>query len=201
MPPAVDFGAWNLAELAAAWRHARPFAHVIVDDLLPDEGLAELCRAVAEEPHWPSRDEIYELMGSAQPVVHPTLGGFQRSLASEAGLHAIQAISAQPVARVEMRSYVFMPGHYLLPHSDCRAEIGRRVAFAYYLWGGACAGGELELFECTVDGGEIVATHPALQIAPRANRLVLFEVSPTSLHQVREVLSGARLSLSGWWYG
>src|SRR5260370_390524 len=114
MPPTVDFAAWDLAGLAEAWRRARPFSHVVVDGLLPDEGLAELCRAVAEEPHWPSRDEIYEMMGSAQPPRHPTLTGFERSLGSDDGLRAIQAVSAQPVVRVEMRSYVFLPGQYLL---------------------------------------------------------------------------------------
>ena len=62
-------------------------------------------------------------------------------------------------------------------------------------------GGELELFRCEVDdAGEIVATAPAARIAHRPNRLVLFDVSATSLHQIREVTSGARLSLAGWFH-
>ena len=37
-------------------------------------------------------------------------------------------------------------------------------------------------------------------VEPRPNRLVVFEVSELSLHQVREVMSGLRLSLAGWFY-
>ncbi len=33
-----------------------------------------------------------------------------------------------------------------------------------------------------------------------ANRLVVFDVSDVSLHQVREVLAGLRISLAGWFY-
>ena len=36
---------------------------------------------------------------------------------------------------------------------------------------------------------------------PRENRIVIFEVTPASLHQVREVVRGARVSLSGWFLG
>jgi len=45
-----------------------------------------------------------------------------------------------------------------------------------------------------------VATEPAGQIEPRPNRLVVFEVSEASLHQVREVIGGLRISLAGWFY-
>jgi len=62
-----------------------------------------------------------------------------------------------------------------------------------------CEGGELELFDCDLDGDEIVGARPALRIEPVENRLVVFDVSPGSLHQVREVTGGGRVSLSGWY--
>jgi len=37
-------------------------------------------------------------------------------------------------------------------------------------------------------------------IEPRPNRLVVFDVSDVSLHQVREVVGGLRISLAGWFY-
>ncbi len=56
------------------------------------------------------------------------------------------------------------------------------------------------MFACEVERGEIVATTSARVIEPRANRIVFFEVSDASLHQVREVLAGLRVSLAGWFY-
>jgi Rps23 Pro-64 3,4-dihydroxylase Tpa1-like proline 4-hydroxylase len=66
------------------------------------------------------------------------------------------------------------------------------LAFAYYLPTPAPPeGGELELFR---------GFESARVIEPRPNRLVVFDVGDGTLHQVREVLAGLRLSLAGWFY-
>jgi Rps23 Pro-64 3,4-dihydroxylase Tpa1-like proline 4-hydroxylase len=67
-----------------------------------------------------------------------------------------------------------------------------------YVWLDECVGGELELFACEMNGDDVVHARSAQLIEPRANRLVLFDVSTASLHQVREVLAGTRVSLTGW---
>ena len=91
-----------------------------------------------------------------------------------------------------MRAYAYRPGHYLLPHTDHQDGLLRQLAYAYYLPSPEPpTGGELELF---------ANMQSAKLIAPRDNRLVIFEVGDTSLHQVREVLSGLRISLAGWFY-
>ncbi|MFN0247914.1 MAG: 2OG-Fe(II) oxygenase [Kofleriaceae bacterium] len=61
-------------------------------------------------------------------------------------------------------------------------------------------GGELELYRCRVTNGELADIESAKLIEARANRIAIFDVSDISLHQVREVLGGLRLSLSGWFY-
>jgi Rps23 Pro-64 3,4-dihydroxylase Tpa1-like proline 4-hydroxylase len=103
---------------------------------------------------------------------------------------------------VSLRSYVYLAGSCLLPHNDLGSgEAGRILAWTYYLLPRErFEGGELELFECTLDGDEIVGAAAALRIEPVENRFVVFDVSPRSLHQVREVTSGGRVSLSGWFY-
>jgi Rps23 Pro-64 3,4-dihydroxylase Tpa1-like proline 4-hydroxylase len=189
--------------LAAAWRAARPFPHVIVDGLLSVEDLSALRQAVAREPHFPGHGELYEHMASGEPMTHPTLRAMQDALGAPETLAAVAAITGRAVSRVDMRSYVYLAGSYLLPHTDHRPDPGdaRQVAYAFYLMPGETFdGGALELFACDVEGGEIVATRPETAIAPRENRLVLFDVSPLSLHQVREVTRGGRVSLAGWFY-
>jgi 2OG-Fe(II) oxygenase superfamily len=197
----IDPAKWDLLKRANEWRAARPFAHVVIDDLVDTDSLAALCTAVSAEAHWPNRGEIFDLLGSADNVQHPTLRAFHAELAAPEKLAAVRALTGRPVDRVDLRSYVYMPGHYLLPHTDCRTGGGRQVAYAYYLYSRETEGGELELFDCDMNGDEISATRPAVRIEPRENRMVIFEVTPASLHQVREVVRGARVSLSGWFLG
>jgi Rps23 Pro-64 3,4-dihydroxylase Tpa1-like proline 4-hydroxylase len=110
-------------------------------------------------------------------------------------------ITGKQIVRADMRAYAYRPGDYLLPHSDHQEGLTRALAYAYYLpTPEPPRGGELELFACDLDRGEIVATESAKLIEPRSNRLVVFDVSDVSLHQVREVVAGLRLSLAGWFY-
>jgi hypothetical protein len=196
----IDFASWDVRALGAVWRAARPFPHLVVDELLAPARLEELRAAVAREPHWPDRADLFELMASADPPGDATLAAFAAAL--DGGRAALGAIADKALGRVELRSYVYLPGSYLLPHSDARADARRALAFAFYLSrDDEFEGGELEFFDCTLDGaGEVIATRPAAQLRPAANRLVLFDVSPRSLHQVREVRAGGRVSLSGWFY-
>jgi hypothetical protein len=190
----VDFARWDPAALADAWRAARPFAHVVLDGLLGADELAALCAGVAREPHFPNRADFFEMMASREPATRPELAAFAAGL--DAARPFVAAVTGKPVARVSVQSYVYLAGSYLLPHHDAA---GRLVAFAFYLLPrSSSTGGELELFDCRVEDGEVVAATPTVRIEPEANRLVLFDVTPASLHQVREVTAGARASVSGW---
>ena len=197
----IDTGSWDLPALAERWRAARPFPYVVFDGLVAEPRLTELLEAFEEEPASKIQDDIFEMMASARELEHPVFHRFAAELAGPAMLAAATAITGKPVRRLDMRGYAYLEGDYLLPHADHRADVGRSIAYAYYLdVRGDLEGGELELFECTFEGGVIVATAPAAVIPPARNRLVLFDVSDASLHQVREVTRGMRLSLAGWFY-
>ncbi len=197
----IPVASWKLDDLSRSWAEAQPFPHVFIDDLVAPETQVALLQAISQEAHWPNRGEIYDFMASNPEVAHPTLQAFQAALGSPDVLDAVRAISGRPVASVDMRSYVYVPGSYLLPHADSRAEVGRLVAYAFYLYTQGCEGGELELFTCEMAGTEVVHATPAQRIPPRDNRIVLFDVTNASLHQVREVLAGTRVSLTGWFLG
>jgi hypothetical protein len=197
----IDPSSWDLPALAERWRAARPFPHVILDALVSPSRLLELVAAFEEEPASLIKDDIFEMMASARELEHPVFHRFGAELGGPAMLAVVGGLSGKSVRRIDMRGYAYLEGHYLLPHADHQAGVGRAIAYAYYLDArGDLEGGELELFECKFDGGEIMATAPAVTILPACNRLVLFDVSDASLHQVREVTRGARLSLAGWYY-
>ena len=186
--------------LGASWRSAAPFPHVIVDDFVTAVRLPELLAVLEEEAVDRYEGDIFKFEASA---IEPATAEFRAVRDAFAATLApvLSRVTGKAVSRVDMRAYAYRPGHYLLPHSDHREGLARVLAYAYYLPSPEPPrGGELELFACKVENGEIVATESAAIIEPRANRLVVFDVSDVSLHQVREVLGGLRISLAGWFY-
>jgi Rps23 Pro-64 3,4-dihydroxylase Tpa1-like proline 4-hydroxylase len=194
---------WNLGKawhdepaLADAWRRAAPFPHLVVDDFMT----TDLFAVLEEEPVERYEGDIFRFEATAP---EPTTAEFRELRDGFAAVLAppLSRITGKQVSRVDMRAYAYRPGHYLLPHTDHRDGLARALAYAYYLPSPEPpVGGELELFACRAEAGEIVATASARVIEPRGNRLVVFDVGDISLHQVREVLSGLRISLAGWFY-
>lgn len=186
------------AERAREWREAGPFPHLIIDDAHVDpEALLAL---LEEEPVHRYEAELFVFEASApEPRSAELLSVREAFTQTFAG--PLARITGAPVSTIDMRAYAYRRGHFLLPHTDRDGDQARRLAYAYYLPSpDVPAGGELELFACESSGDQITATTSAKLIEPRANRLVVFAVSEASLHQVREVLDGLRISLAGWFY-
>ncbi len=195
----IDPARWNVGDLAARYAIAAPFPHAVIDDFAGEAFRQELVAAFDEEPADNLQDEIFDVMASGSPPVSPAFQRFRELARSSEVLGAIEAITGERTRDLEVRAYAYLPGHYLLPHADRDAGGRRRVAFAFYVDVlDGTRGGELDLYACETDGGAIVRTTVATTIAPRANRCVLFGVGDTSLHRVREVTAGGRLSLAGW---
>lgn len=189
-----------LLALGEAWRTASPFPHVIIDDLATD--LPSLFAILDEESVDPYEGDILSFEATPPEPRSPELRALRNSFAS-ALAPSLSRITGKPVARVDMRAYAYRVGHYLLPHSDHQQGLARVLAYAFYLPSPEPpAGGELELYACTLgpDNAALASTVSAKLIEPRPNRLVVFDVSDVSLHQVREVTAGLRLSLAGWFY-
>jgi len=187
-------------ELAEAWRTAQPFPHLVFEEFVPRTSLPALMAVLEDEPVECCESDIFAFESSAP---EPTTDEFRALRASFAAALAppLSRITGKTVQRADMRAYAYRVGHYLLPHSDHQHGLERALAFAYYLPSPEPPdGGELELFRCPIERGEITVTESARLIEPRANRLVVFDVSDVSLHQVREVLRGLRISLAGWFY-
>lgn len=175
-----------------------PFRHVIVDDACerPDEILA----IVDDEGVVPYEGDIFRFEATAPEPTSAEMRALRDQFAAELA-PALSRLTGRAVSRVDMRAYAYREGHYLLPHTDHREGLARVLAYAYYLpTPTPPTGGELELFACELADGELASATSAKIIEPRPNRLVVFEVGDTSLHQVREVLAGMRLSLAGWFY-
>jgi Rps23 Pro-64 3,4-dihydroxylase Tpa1-like proline 4-hydroxylase len=193
--------AWqNEDELATRWRAAAPFPFLVFDEFLAPEALPELFAILDEEPVERYEADIFAFDASAS---EPATEAFRRLRDAFAATLAppLSRATGKRLGRADMRAYAYRVGNYLLPHSDHQEGVERALAYAYYLPSPEPPeGGELELFRCRSENGELVSIETARLIEPRANRLVVFDVSDVSLHQVCEVLRGLRISLSGWFY-
>lgn len=187
-PTAVD-----RAKLTAHWRTKPPFRHLILDGVFSDETLDALCGAVSRQPHWPLVDEIATVMASAPKLQDPQLVAVQQQLQAGPIAELLREVTGIETGELLLRSYVYLPGHDLLPHSDFRPGLGRVLAVILYLRADPNGGGALQLFDRQT--GRICE-----QIAPKAGRLAVFEVSPDAIHAVAAVTAGARISLAGWYY-
>lgn len=197
---------WLEADAALRFRAAAPFAHVVIDDFVPASVHAELRAAFDDEDAERLQDEIFDVTASASPPVSAALAAFHAALGDRATLDVVSEIASERLVSVETRAYVYAAGQYLLPHAD--RDDGRRRALAYAFYVDALKdeadrdleGGELDLYATETRDAEIVRASVHTTIVPRANRCVLFAVGPTSLHRVREIRAGARLSLAGWFH-
>ena len=182
------------AALAAAWHAATPFPYVVLDDIVPTGDLMEV---LDDEGVARYEGDLFVFEASPPNGLAKLRESFAAALAP-----LLSRVTGKQVVRADMRAFAYRPGHYLLPHTDHQDRLARVLAYAYYLPSPEPPrGGELELFRCELSGGELIATESARLIEPRPWRLVVFDVSDVSLHQVREVLGGLRISLAGWFYG
>jgi Rps23 Pro-64 3,4-dihydroxylase Tpa1-like proline 4-hydroxylase len=187
-------------KLTASWRQAQPFPHLVVDNLVDESAFASLFEIIEDEAVSDYASDIFSFEATAPVATCSTfvqLGvGFANQLSP-----ILSRITGHDVSRVDMRAFAYRAGHYLLPHTDHQEQLGRVLAYAFYLPSpDPAVGGELQLYRCAISGDDITSCELEISYAPKSNRLIVFEVGPGSLHQVAEVLSGSRLSLAGWFY-
>jgi len=186
--------------LTAEWRAATPFPHVVIDDVLAADDLDGLMSILDDEPVERADSDIFSFEATAPEPTTAAFRAMREQFAADLA-PVFSRVGGATVSRVDMRAYAYRPGHYLLPHTDHQDRLGRIYAYAYYLPSPEPpTDGALELYRCTSRDGELADIVSTKIIEPRANRLVVFEVGDLSLHQVREVLAGLRISLAGWFY-
>src|SRR5205823_10470949 len=129
--------------LARKFRAAKPFRHVVIDKLVDPGALARMQAEFAVEPQVLLQDEIYLHLRSNDPPAMPALCAFRDALSDSCAV--VSQICATKVSRADGSACAYLPGHYLLPHSDARRAEGRSIAYAFYI-AAPRQGGELEFF-------------------------------------------------------
>jgi Rps23 Pro-64 3,4-dihydroxylase Tpa1-like proline 4-hydroxylase len=184
----------------AKWDGMQPFPYCVIDRLLEDDEIAEIMDILDDEPVELFQSDLFCFEATLPNTKSTRFSHWQQQF-SDALLPVVRQLSNKPVSQIDMRAFAYREGHYLLPHTDHQANLQRQVAYAYYLPSGDIpVGGELELFDGSLENATFTKTVPFRKFSALPNRIILFDVSDVSLHQVCEVTSGLRLSLAGWFY-
>jgi hypothetical protein len=191
-------------ELARSFRNAKPFPHLVIDNMFPEEILE---RVVDELPGMDDRKWVHSnddrmLKSNLRSAVDLGAAGYEFSsfLHSAKFLYLLSELTG--IWGLLPDPYLGGAGYHVLPsggyfdlHADRNVEeytrLRRRLAMLVYLnpsWKSEY-GGQLELWDLTGTRCEKV-------IEPDYNRTVLLEVGDQNFHGVRPVLSKTRMRKS-----
>ena len=188
----------SVSDLLDDYRHAKPFPHLVLDDLFPPDHLEALLGELppASGENWVhERNERYVKSNLRSAVyLQEHAYAFTSVLHSAAFLYflteltGIKALIPDPYLR-GAGFHVMEEGGRFEVHADTNTDnycgLHRRLAMMIYLnkdWRPEL-GGQLELWSQD-------ATRCEKVIEPVFNRTVIFEITDTNFHAVRPVASG-----------
>ncbi|KAJ0398157.1 hypothetical protein ATCC90586_004276 [Pythium insidiosum] len=181
-----------------------PFAACQLRDVFDKEFIANVKKELLSLDFVERSNDLYWFYQSddLKKIQTPFLSQFRETVYSAEMREIIEKISGLELNdTVDLAGQRYPPHGYLLCHDD-KLE-GRRIAFIVYLveedWTEA-DGGELSLF--SHDSKTRLPLEIEGAVRPAFNSLAFFEVTPTSYHQVSEILgSRERVSITGWFHG
>jgi prolyl 3-hydroxylase /prolyl 3,4-dihydroxylase len=160
---------------------ARPFPHLVIDNFLPDEEAARARETYGAMRFGPKRSDLFEFLQTEELASNPRLAFLKEQLTRLFG-----GMTDDDGWLTMFASY-YSSGDYLLCHDD-RIE-NRLYAFSYYL--SDYDSGKLILYE-----DDCMSVSKRIEV--RANRLVVFEVSDRSYHEVGYCEKDGRMAFTGW---
>jgi len=194
----------NDIEEKISYQNNIPFCHVALKNFTTHQFAVEALKQLKEEKWFVKRNDLYTFRQTddLKNTIQPCLRDFREALYSDIFrnyLHYITGITLNN--KVDVAGQLYRQGGNLLCHDD---ELdGRRIAFIWYLvpedWTEQ-DGGQFCLYDN--DKGN-PSVEPVKRFTPMWNTLLFFETTPTTWHQVSEVLSKdkERYSISGWFHG
>jgi Rps23 Pro-64 3,4-dihydroxylase Tpa1-like proline 4-hydroxylase len=190
----------NILKLRAQYAGAKPFPHIAIKGFLRPTKARELERALRKQQFSRKEADLFSFSQSADlhALRDKTLKEFLAVLQSVEVTHIVRSITGAKITqgKADASAFIYGPGDHLLCHDD--GVSSRRVAYILNLSTlNAINGGALTLFASKANR----PTSIAKRIRPQRNSLVLFGVTRRSHHMVEEVLSGERLTATGWFHG
>jgi len=181
------------------FRNKTPYPYIQILDFFQPEIFAGVSRAVEKLEFYPKSSYLFDFYktNDLSTITEPTLTAFKEYIYSKQFVTYIETITGTKLSTLaDLFVSLYQDTNYLLPHDD---KIGtRKIAFLVYISDFSDAeGGALEIWDN--DGKN--PTRIVDKIIPKANSMVLFEVSEKSFHAVEEVIvDKQRIAITGWYH-
>ncbi|KAL7347273.1 prolyl 3-hydroxylase OGFOD1 [Encephalitozoon intestinalis] len=163
-------------------RYQEPFLHFIKDGFLAPKDLENIRNIHGKCAFREIYTDLFRFLQTAELKERKDLQFFRDSL-----MRAFEEIGDVKGGWIDLFGSYYRKGDYLLCHDD-RTE-SRKFAFSYYLEDHSS--GELILYEN--DGMSV-----SKKVEVKSNRLVIFEVSDVSFHEVGYCSKDGRRAFTGW---
>ncbi|ELQ75733.1 putative component of NuA3 histone acetyltransferase complex [Trachipleistophora hominis] len=184
-----------------------PFVHVVIDNFLTEEEFTKIDEAYKNIKFYEKYTDLYHFFQSEELVGLEGLSffknkiyraikqleehdNFQNNLLCEKSTsnNAQGLLSNESKYWFNIFASYYDTGHYLLCHDDLIED--RKYAFSFYL--NDFTSGELILFNEK-------ANEEVERIDVKKNRIVIFEVSEKSFHEVNLCTQSGRKAFTGWY--
>jgi len=188
----------KIVALRKSFLSASPFSHLALCDLLLEKKFAQLERAVRRLPMDRKEADLFSFLQSGDLLAckDPTIRSFLSFWESDAFRTYLFLITGIKTKSIDSAAFCYEAGDYLLCHDDRLS--GRKIAYVLQFdTRKQSDGGALALLGADRFGRPTAALK---RLIPTRNTLTLFKVTKTSHHQVEEVLSGTRLTVTGWFH-
>ena len=188
----------DISLIKGKFRLNRPFKHVVIDNFLKENMAKELLNEIKREKFIEKESDLFSFKQTDDfhYSKNRKIKDFHSAICSSEFFSLINFISGFKFKGVfDMAGTLYESGDYLLCHDD---ELeGRKIAYVFYLSDNFKEG----------DGGNFVFFNSKMKkpfkavkkCFPLFNRLLIFEVSRKSFHEVEENLSDKkRYAIGGW---
>ncbi len=175
-------------------KNKKPFLHFEIENFLEEEFAVNLLKALAKEKYFRKESDLFsfwqtnDLITSKNKIIQK----FRSLLLAKDFITQLEKATKIKIKKntIDLSSSLYQNTDHLLCHDDQLEN--RKIAFIFYL--------------TTLKKGEggslILHGKKTKKIVPKFNKIVLFQVSKKSLHEVEEVLvDKQRISIGGWFHG
>lgn len=179
----------------------KPFQHLEITNFFQAEKIADILEALTKEEFYEKNADLFSFKQTQDFITtkEKTLQEIRAMLTSTEFTKYMEAITGLQLKEetIDLHATLYEDTDYLLCHDD-KLE-GRAIAFIVYLSDlEENDGGSLNLFAAR----EQKPTNVIKRIIPKINSFVFFHVTPTSFHEVSEMLvDKQRIALGGWFHG
>lgn len=163
-------------------KYSEPFRHFVIDSFLDDDDFEKARKFHGEEEFFLKYTDLFKFLQTDEIAKKENVGFFLNNLE-----RVFRDITDTTGCFYTLFGSYYREGDYLLTHDDMIDS--RKYAFTYYLED--YDSGELVLFNESCD--KIVK-----KVDVKKNRLVIFEVSSISWHEVSICKSNGRRAITGW---